>query len=131
MTRRQPITTDRAPHAVAPYSQAMVGAGLVYTAGQIGIDPATGRLVEGGAAAEAAQVIANLAAVLAAAGSGMDAVIKTTVFLADMDDYAAVNEAYRAGFPAPYPARTAVAVRALPLGARVEIECVALAPEPS
>jgi len=109
----------------------MVGSGLVFTAGSLGLDPATGQLVAGGAAVEAKRAIANLGAILDAAGSSLDRVLKTTVFLVDMADYPAVNEVYREAFPEPYPARTAVAVRALPLDARVEIECVALAVEGS
>ena len=107
----------------------MVGAGIVFTAGCLGLDPTTEKLVPGGAAAEARQAIANLAAILDAAGSSLDRVVKTSVLLVDMADYPAVNEVYRVAFPEPYPARTAVAVQALPLGARVEIECVALASE--
>jgi len=125
---RHAVRTDDAPAAVAPYNQAMVGAGLVFTAGSLGLDPATGTLVAGGAAAEAARAIQNLGAILDAAGSGLDRVLKTTVYLVDMVDYAAVNAVYRDAFPEPYPARTAIAVAALPLEARVEIECVALGP---
>jgi len=109
----------------------MAGSGLVFTAGSLGLDPTTGQLVSGGAAAQATRAIANLGAILDAAGSSLDRVLKTTVFLVDMADYPAVNEVYREAFPEPYPARTAVAVQALPLGARVEIECVALAAEAS
>ena len=131
MSERQEIHTPHAPTPIAPYSQGMAGAGLVFPAGTLGLDPLTGALVEGGAAAEARQAIANLAAILDAAGSGLDRVLKTTVFLVDMADFPAVNEVYRAAFPEPYPARTAIAVQALPLNGRVEIECVALAPEGS
>ena len=109
----------------------MIGAGLVFTAGSVGLDPATGRLVEGGAAIQATRAIANLGAILDAAGSSLDRVLKTTVFLVDLADYPAVNEVYRDAFPEPYPARTTVAVLGLPLGARVEIECVALTAEAS
>jgi 2-iminobutanoate/2-iminopropanoate deaminase len=109
----------------------MVGAGLVFAAGSVGLDPATGSLVEGGAAVEAKRAIANLGAILDAAGSSLDRVLKTTVFLVDMADYSAMNEIYREAFPEPYPARTTVVVHALPLGARVEIECVALTAEAS
>ena len=129
MSDRQQIHTAHAPTPIAPYSQAMAGAGLVYPAGSLGVDPTTGALVEGGAAAEARQAIANLEAILTAAGSGLDRVLKTTVFLVDMAEFAAVNEVYRAAFPEPFPARTAIAVQALPLNGRVEIECVALAPQ--
>lgn len=126
MTRRA-IQTEKAGGAIAAYSQGMSGAGLVYTAGCLGVDPATGELVDGGAGAQAARAIANLSAILDAAGSGLDRALKTTVFLVDMADFTAVNEAYAAAFPEPYPARSAIAVAALPRGARVEIECVALA----
>ena len=129
MSARRAVRTEDAPGAVAPYSQGMVGSGLVFAAGSVGLDPATGQLVEGGAAAEAKRAIANLGAILDAAGSGLDRVLKTTVFLVDMADYPAMNEIYREAFPEPYPARTTVAVQALPLGARVEIECVALVAE--
>lgn len=129
MSARRAVRTEDAPGAVAPYSQGMVGSGMVFTAGSLGLDPATGQLVEGGAAAQAKRAIANLSAILDAAGSSLDRVLKTTVFLVDMTDYPEVNEIYRDAFPEPYPARTAVAVQALPLGARVEIECVALVAE--
>jgi len=128
---RRAVRTDNAAGAVAPYSQGMVGSGLVFTAGSLGLDPASGALVEGGAASQAKRAIANLAAILDAAGSGLDRVLKTSVFLVDMADYPEVNEVYRDAFPEPYPARTTVAVQALPMGARVEIECVAIAAEAS
>ena len=121
------ISTSSAPSALAPYSQGMAGAGLVYTSGQIGLAPATGTLVEGGVASEALQALRNVAAILDAAGSGMDRVLKTTVFLVDMADYPTMNEAYRAAFPEPFPARTTVVVSALPAGAHIEIEAVAVA----
>lgn len=131
MSGRRAVQTEHAAGSVAPYSQAMVGAGFVFTAGTVGLDPVSGQLVPGGAAAEARQAIANLVAILDAAGSGLDRVLKATVFLADMADFTAVNEVYRAAFPEPFPARTTVAVAALPLGARIELECVALATEAS
>lgn len=121
------IHTDNAPGALAPYSQGMAGAGLVYTSGQIGLDPATGKLVVGGVAAEAEQALRNIAAILEAAGSSMDRVLKTTVFLLSMGDYPSMNEIYRAAFPEPFPGRTTVVVTALPAGAQVEIEAVAVA----
>jgi len=129
MSGRMPVQTDSAPRAIGPYSQAIAGGGLVFTAGQIGIDPASGELVPGGVAAQAERAMRNLAAILDAAGTSFDRVLKVTIFLADMDDYAAVNEVYGRELPPPYPARSAVAVRALPKGALVEIECVALVPE--
>ncbi len=127
MSDRRVIRTERAGGAIAAYSQGMTGAGLVYTAGCLGVDPATGELVPGGAGPQAARAIANLTAILDAAGSSLDRVLKTTVFLVDMADFAAVNEAYAAAFPEPYPARSAIAVAALPRDGRVEIEAVALA----
>jgi len=122
---RKPIRTDAAPAAIGPYSQAIVHGALVYTAGQIGIDPATGDVVGGGIVAETEQVLRNLAAVLDAAGSGMDRVCKVTVFLADMNEFAAMNEVYARHFPSPAPARSAIEAAALPKGVRVEMECVA------
>jgi len=122
---RKPIRTDAAPAAIGPYSQAIVHGDLVYTAGQIGIDPATGDVVGGGIVAETEQVLRNLAAVLDAAGSGMDRVCKVTVFLADMNEFAAMNEVYARHFPSPAPARSAIEAAALPKGVRVEMECVA------
>lgn len=126
MTERQRIQTEAAPAAVGPYSQAIAAAGLVFCAGQGGLDPASGRVIEGGVSAEADQALRNLAAVLAAAGSGLDRVVKVTIFLAEIGDFAAVNEVYRRHFSEPYPARTTLAVRDLPLGLQVEIECIAL-----
>lgn len=125
MSDRRVVHTEAAPAALGPYSQAVVCGDLVFTAGQIGIDPATGDLVEGGITAETDQVLRNLAAVLEAAGSGLDRVCKTTVFLADMGEFAAMNEVYARHFPGEPPARSAVEVAALPKGVRVEIECVA------
>jgi 2-iminobutanoate/2-iminopropanoate deaminase len=127
MSDRRAVRTEKAGGAIAAYSQAMVGGGLVFVAGSLGVDPASGELVAGGAGAQATQAIANLTAILDAAGSSLDRVLKTTIFLADMEDFAAVNEAYAAAFPQPYPARSTFAVAALPRGGRVEIECVALA----
>lgn len=120
------IATDKAPAAVGPYSQAITAGQLVYTAGQIALDKDTGRLVEGGVQAQAQQALQNLQAVLEAAGSGLDKVIKTTVFMQHMDDYAAINEVYGKFFGDNAPARSAVAVAGLPLGALVEIEAVAV-----
>jgi 2-iminobutanoate/2-iminopropanoate deaminase len=127
MTDRRAIRTEKAGGAIAAYSQAMVGGSLVFVAGSLGVDPATGELVDGGAGEQASQAIANLTAILDAAGSSLDRVLKTTIFLADMEDFSAVNEVYAAAFPQPYPARSTVAVAALPRDGRVEIECVALA----
>ncbi len=120
------VQTDAAPKAVGPYSQAVRANGFLFTAGQVGLDPATGKLVEGGVAAETRRVLANLAAVLQAGGSGLDRVVKTTVFLADLADFKTMNEVYAELFGGHRPARSTVQVAALPLGAQVEIEAVAL-----
>ncbi len=128
MTDRRTVQTDAAPQAVGSYSQAVVAAGLVFTAGQLGADPVSGQLADG-VAAQAERSLANLAAVLGAAGTGFERVVKTTIFLADMDDFATVNEIYARTMPAPMPARSTVAVRTLPKGGLVEIEMVALAGE--
>jgi 2-iminobutanoate/2-iminopropanoate deaminase len=122
---RRSVETASAPTPVGPYSQAIDTGGLVFCAGQIGLDPATGRLVDGGAVAEATRAIANLDAVLAAVGLGLGAVVKTTLFLVDLADGPAVGAVYAERFPAPHPARSTVQVAALPLGARVEIEAIA------
>ena len=122
------IHSDNAPAAVGPYSQAVkIGGNLIYTAGQVALDPATMKLVAGGVEAQTHQVLKNLQAVLTAAGSNLSNVIKTTVFLADINDYKAVNGVYAQYFTESPPARSAVQVAALPLGALVEIEVVALA----
>lgn len=126
MTIREPIHTDAAPAAAGAYSQAIRASDLVFTAGQLGIDPATGQLAEG-VAAQAEQALRNLGAILDAAGSGLDRLVKVTVFLADIADWPALNEVYGRFVPEPFPARSAFAVGALPLGARVEIEAVAVA----
>lgn len=123
---KEVIATENAPAAVGPYSQAIGIGDLVYTAGQVALDQHTGKLVEGGVQEQAEQALKNLKAVLEAAGSGLDNVVKTTVFLQNMDDYAAVNEVYGRYFSDNAPARSAVAVAALPLGALVEIEAVAV-----
>jgi 2-iminobutanoate/2-iminopropanoate deaminase len=121
------IHSDNAPAAVGPYSQAVkIGGNLIYTAGQVALDPATMKLVAGGVEAQTHQVLKNLQAVLTAAGSNLANVIKTTVFLADINDYKAVNGVYAQYFTESPPARSAVQVAALPLGALVEIEVVAL-----
>lgn len=119
------VRTDGAPGPVGPYSQAIVVGEMVYCSGQIGLDPLTGRLADG-PAAQARQCMANLGAVLAAAGSSLAGVVKTTVFLTDMADFPEVNAAYALSFPSDPPARSTVAVAALPLGARVEVEAVAV-----
>ena len=119
------ISTTTAPAAIGPYSQAVEANGTVYVSGQLPIDPATGAFAEGGVKALTRQSLSNVKAILAEAGLGMGDVVKTTVFLADMADFAEMNEVYSEFFSAPFPARSAVAVKALPKGARVEIECVA------
>jgi 2-iminobutanoate/2-iminopropanoate deaminase len=121
------IATDKAPKAIGPYSQAIVSSGLVFCAGQVAIDPATGQLVEGDIAVQTRQVLKNLAAVLDAAGSELKHVLKTTVFLANFDDFAAMNTVYEEAFGGHRPARSTVEVSQLPRGAKVEIEAVALA----
>ena len=122
------VATDRAPAAIGPYSQAIVAGGLVYTAGQIPLDPATMTLVDGDITAQTERVMQNLEAVLAAAGSSFGRVLKTTCFLADLADFPAFNAVYGRAFGDAPPARSTVQVARLPLGALVEVECVALAP---
>ena len=124
MTRRA-ISTTGAPAAIGPYSQGIVTDGLLFTAGQAALDPATGALVEGGIEPETERVMANLTAVLDAAGCAWGDVVKTTVFLVDMADFPAVNAIYGRFVSDPPPARSTVAVAALPKGARVEIEAIA------
>jgi 2-iminobutanoate/2-iminopropanoate deaminase len=119
------INTQAAPAAIGPYSQAIEAGNLVYTSGQLPIDPATGAFPEGGIKAQTRQSLTNVEAVLKAAGLNMNAVVKTTVFLADMADFADMNSVYSEFFAEPFPARSAVAVKTLPKGALVEIEVVA------
>ncbi|HVF47770.1 MAG TPA: RidA family protein [Pyrinomonadaceae bacterium] len=120
------VETPDAPNAIGPYSQAIVANGFVYSAGQVGADPKTGALVGGGITEQTEQVLKNITAVLKAAGTGLDSVVKTTVFLADMNDFAKMNEVYAKFFKKPYPARSTVQVARLPRDARVEIEAVAV-----
>jgi 2-iminobutanoate/2-iminopropanoate deaminase len=124
---RQQVETGGAPAAIGPYSQGIKAGTLVFAAGQAGLDPASGELVEGDVGAQTDRVLRNLTAVLDAAGASMERVVKTTVFLVDMDDFAPMNEVYARHFAAPFPARSTVAVKALPKGARVEIEAIAVA----
>ncbi|MBQ3059393.1 MAG: RidA family protein [Desulfovibrio sp.] len=124
---KQIISTDKAPAAVGPYSQAVVSQRLVFCSGQVPLDPTTGKLVEGDIKVQTARVCENLAAVLAAQGLSLDNVVKTTVFLADIRDFPDVNDVYKEYFKAPCPARSCVQVAALPLGARLEIEAIAAA----
>ena len=129
MTRR-PISTSGAPAPVGPYSQAIEAGEFVFCAGQVGLDPASGQLVDGGVEAQTERAIRNIAAVLDGAGLGFGHVVKSTVFLADMGDFQQMNGVYGRFFGDPYPARTTVAVAGLPLGARVEIEVVAMRAAP-
>ena len=119
------ISTTKAPAAIGPYSQAIQVANLVYTSGQIPIDPATGTFVEGGIKEQTRQSLTNVKTILEEAGLSMSQVVKTTVFMADMNDFADMNAVYAEFFAEPYPARSAVAVKTLPKGALVEIEVVA------
>ena len=121
------ISTTNAPAAIGPYSQAIKVGELVFVSGQLPIDPATGAFAEGGIKELTRQSLTNLKAILEEAGTSMANVVKTTVFLADMNDFAAMNEVYAEFFAAPFPARSAVAVKTLPKGALVEIECIAQA----
>jgi 2-iminobutanoate/2-iminopropanoate deaminase len=122
---RNAISTPAAPKAIGPYSQAIRTGDLLFVSGQIPLDPATGAMVDGDVAAQARQVMQNLSAVLAAAGVSFDHVVRTTIYLADMNDFASVNEVYGGYFAAPAPARATVQVSRLPRDARVEIDCVA------
>ena len=119
------INTQDAPEAIGPYSQAAVANGFVFCSGQVPIDPSTGELVDGSIGDQTRRCVANLEAVLTAAGSGLDQIVKTTIFVTDMGNFAEVNEAYGSFFAAEPPARATVGVASLPKGAEVEIECVA------
>ena len=122
------ISTTKAPAAIGPYSQAIQVGNLVYTSGQIPIDPATGQFVEGGIMNQTRQSLLNVKAILEEVGLTMGDVVKTTVFMADMNDFADMNAVYAEFFAEPYPARSAVAVKTLPKGALVEIEVIAMLP---
>jgi 2-iminobutanoate/2-iminopropanoate deaminase len=122
------VATEGAPAAIGPYSQAVVANGVIFTAGQIPLDPETMQFVDGDITLQTQQVMNNLGAVLAAAGSGFDRVVKTTCFLADLNDFAAFNAVYGRYFADNPPARSTVQVAQLPMGALVEVECVALVP---
>lgn len=119
------LHTDLAPAAIGPYSQAIEANGFIFASGQLPIDPATGEFVVGGVKEQTRQSLTNASRILESAGVDLSHVVKTTVFLADMADFAAMNEVYSTFFNAPFPARSAVAVKALPKGALVEIECIA------
>ena len=125
---KKAINTAAAPAAIGPYSQAIEANGMVFVSGQLPVDPATGNFPEGGIKELTRQSLTNMKAILAEAGLGMENVVKTTVFLADMADFADMNEVYDQFFEAPFPGRSAVAVKTLPKGARVEIECIAARP---
>ena len=120
------IATQNAPAAIGPYSQAIEANGTVYVSGQLGIDPATGNFAEGGAVAQARQSLTNISNILKEAGLSMKNVVKVTVLLADINDFPAVNEVYKDFFEAPFPARSAFAVAALPKGGKIEIEAIAV-----
>lgn len=121
------IQTEHAPAAVGPYSQGIIANGMIFSAGQVAIDPTVGKLIEGGIREQTRQVLENLSAVLAAGNSSLERVVKTTVFLQDLGDFAAMNEVYSTYFTGTRPARSTVQVAKLPLGALVEIEVIALA----
>ncbi len=128
MTHR-PISTNAAPAAIGPYSQAIASGDLVFCAGQVGLDPVTGELVSGGIEAQAERAIRNLGAVLDAAGLGYAHVVKSTVYLVDLEEFGAMNAVYARFFSDPWPARATVGVAALPRGARVEIDAIAARPQ--
>ena len=122
---REAVSTSGAPAAIGPYSQAIIAGGFLFASGQIPIDPATGALVSGTIADETRRVLDNLGAILKQAGSGFEAVVKTTVYLSDMAHFAAMNDVYATYFPTPAPARATIQAAALPKGVRVEIDLVA------
>lgn len=122
------IQTTKAPAAIGPYSQAVEANGFVFASGQLGINPATGEFVEGDVQAQTCQALTNARAIMNEAGLDLNNVIKTTVFLSDMANFAAMNEIYAEFFSEPYPARSAVAVKTLPKNALVEVECIAVRP---
>jgi 2-iminobutanoate/2-iminopropanoate deaminase len=124
---RQQVETGGAPAALGPYSQGIRTGSLVFAAGQLGLDPASGSLVDGGVAEQTDRALRNVTAILDAAGTSLERVVKTTVFLADMADFAAMNDVYAQHFSAPFPARSTIAVKELPKGALVEVEAIAIA----
>ena len=125
MSLRQAVATDKAPKAIGPYSQAVRAGDLLFVSGQVPIDPATGAIIEGDIAAQTDRVMRNLAAILEAAGGTMDHVVRCTVYLADMNDFAAMNEVYGSYFSQPAPARATIQAVRLPKDARVEIDVIA------
>jgi 2-iminobutanoate/2-iminopropanoate deaminase len=126
MAKPEAVSTPAAPQAIGPYSQAIKAGGLLFASGQIPLDPGTGQMVDGDIAAQTHRVFRNLQAVLDAAGTSLTRVVRTTVYLADMNDFAAMNEVYGAYFAAPFPARATVQAARLPKDARVEIDAIAL-----
>jgi 2-iminobutanoate/2-iminopropanoate deaminase len=122
---RQAVSTEAAPSAIGPYSQAIRAGSLLFVSGQVPIDPATGAIVDGGIAAQTRRVLQNVDAILGAAGASFDDVVRTTVFLTDLDDFAAMNEVYATCFTSPAPARATVQVSRLPRDARIEIDVIA------
>ena len=126
MPLKQVVKSSQAPAAIGPYSQAIVAGGWLFISGQIPIDPGTGEMIPGDISAQAARVLENLRAILKEAGKGMDSVVRTTVYLADLSEFAAMNEVYGRYFPDPFPARATVEVSALPRGARLEIDAIAI-----
>lgn len=127
MNERKVIETDKAPKAIGPYSQGLQVGNVLYVSGQLGLDPATGKLVEGDTAAQARRALENVMAILMAANMNMHQVVQVQVFLTDIKDFAAVNEVYKSYFTPPYPARAAFQVSALPAGAKVEVLATAVA----
>jgi 2-iminobutanoate/2-iminopropanoate deaminase len=126
MAELRSVSSEKAPKALGPYSQAIVTGDLVFCAGQVGLDPATGSVVSGDIKDQTRRCLDNLAAVLEAAGSSLDRVTKTTVFLTDLAEFTAMNEAYAERFGGHKPARSTIGIAALPRGARIEIECIAI-----
>jgi 2-iminobutanoate/2-iminopropanoate deaminase len=126
MSTKKVVISDAAPKAVGPYSQAVTAGNMFFASGQLGLDPATGKMVEGGAKEQAQQALKNASALLQAAGLSIDNVVQVQIFLADLADFAQVNEVYKTFFTDPYPARSTFQVAALPLGGRVEIQTVAM-----
>jgi len=124
MTKLQAVHTDQAPKAVGAYSQAILNHGMLYTSGQIGLDPTTGQMVADDVSAQAKQVVSNLSAVIEAAGGTLNQIVKVTIFLEDMNDFPVVNQIYAQWLGEHRPARSTVAVAALPLAAKVEMDCV-------
>ncbi len=123
---REAVRTERAPAAVGPYSQAVKAAGMVWVSGQIPLDPATGALVQGGTEAQARRVLENVGAILEAAGTSFERVVRATIYLTDLDDFDVVNRIYAEFMPSPPPARATVQVSRLPRGARIEIDAIAI-----